>query len=97
MKVQNMESSNGNIIPNQFVIEDAIITIDGEDFKGTMFQSYSSNIAFKMSGGYVFIDKNYWDDSRTTRKYRDMFLGESKKETESKIKAGEYLLTDLNQ
>lgn len=97
MKVQNMVSSNGDSIPNQFIIENTIITIDGDDYRGTMFQSYSSNIAFKMSGGYVFIDKNYWDYSTTTGKYRNMFLGESKKETESKIKTGEYVLTDLNQ
>ena len=30
------------------------------------------------------------------RKYRNQFLGETKKETEAKIKSGEYILTDLN-
>ena len=42
------------------------------------------------------LDTNYWDYSTTTGKYRNMFLGETRKETEKKIKSGEYVLTDLN-
>jgi hypothetical protein len=32
----------------------------------------------------------------TTGKYRNQFLGETKKDTEAKIKSGEYILADLN-
>lgn len=82
MKVENMESSNGNKVANQFVI-----TTD----EGQMFQSYNSNIAFLPSdGGKVVIGKN-WDYSNTTGKYRNLFLGETKKQTQAKIDSGEYI------
>ena len=45
--------------------------------------------------GLVFQSYNT-DYSVTTGKYRNQFLGETKKETEAKIKSGEYILTDLN-
>ena len=44
--------------------------------------------------GLVFQSYNT-DYSVTTGKYRNQFLGETKKETEAKIKSGEYILTDL--
>lgn len=86
LKVENMTSSNGNDIPNQFIIRTD---------KGTYFQSYQSIIAFK-SKGVVTLDRNKWDYSKTTGKYRNQFLGETKKETEAKIKSGTYKLDDLN-
>jgi hypothetical protein len=43
-----------------------------------------------------FLDKDSWDYSRTTGKYRNLFLEESKAETESKIKKGIYKLVGLN-
>ena len=88
--VQNMTSSKGNKIANQFII----------NFKNGMevFQSYDSTIAIKynMGGNDIILDKNYWDYSTTTGKYRNIFLDETKKVTERKIKTGEYLLDDLN-
>ena len=93
MKVRNMKSSRGNTIATQF-----IISVDTGDY----FQSYDSVIAFKPHpthlkyGKKVTLD-NKWDYSVTTGKYRNQFLGESKKETEKKIKSGEYILTDLNK
>jgi len=99
MKVKNMVSSKGNPVANQFIIENAVIDIyDGVKeiaTRGHMFRSYSSNIAFKCSRGY-FIDKNKWDYSTTTGKYRNQFLNETKKETQAKIDSGEYILTNLN-
>lgn len=86
-KVQNMRSSNGNDIPNQF----EIFTNEGK-----VFQSYSSIIAFIPRNGKTQLDINKWDYSNTTGKYRNQFLRETKKETEAKIKSGEYELTDLN-
>jgi len=88
--VENMTSSKGNKIANQFII----------NFKNGMqvFQSYNSTIAIKyyMGGNDIILDKNYWDYSTTTGKYRNIFLLETKKVTEHKIKTGEYLLDDLN-
>jgi coproporphyrinogen III oxidase len=87
MKVQNMTSRNGNDIPNQF----DIVADNGDRF----FQSYNS-IIVKRSKGKIYLDENKWDYSVTTGKYRNMYLGETKKETQTKIDSGEYILTDLN-
>lgn len=85
MKVSQFEGKNG-AVKNQFIIR------DGEKI---IFQSYDSVIAIK-SKGKVTLDENRWDYSVTTGKYRNQFLGESKTETERKIKAGTYKLADLN-
>lgn len=89
MKVYNMESRNGNKIANQFIID------DGE---WTYFQSYSSIIAKypNFDDRKIVLDINKWDYSVTTGKYRNIFLNETKSETEKKIKAGIYKLADLN-
>lgn len=87
MKVENMRSSRGNKVPNQFIITD-----NGDEY----FQSYRSIIA-KRSKGKIYLDDVFWDYSRTTGKYRNEFLGEGIAETRKKIKSGEYILTDLNQ
>jgi hypothetical protein len=86
IKVSNMQSSRGNNIPNQFIIT-------AKD--GIYFQSYKSIIAFK-SKGKIYLDNYCWDYSKTTGKYRNIFLNETKKDTENKIKNGEYILTNLN-
>ena len=87
MKVQNMTSNNGNKIANQFVIYTD---------NGSIFQSYNSTIV-KIDSGKTYLDKNTWDYSKTTGKYINIFLNESKKDTEEKIKSCEYILTDLNK
>jgi hypothetical protein len=96
MKVENMTSNKGNKIANQF-----IITNDNEEY----FQSYKSVIAKKVTNYFfnyeqkeekIYLDEKYWDYSVTTGKYRNIFLNETKKETEKKIKDGTYILTDLN-
>ena len=99
MKVENIESNNGNKIANQFVITDNHEMGNKIEY----FQSYNSMIAKKIyndTGGYVvetFLDKKYWNYSNTTGKYRNIFLGETIKDTKKKIKSGEYILTDLNK
>ena len=85
--VRNMINSRGNAVRNQF-----IVTVDG---KGTFFQSYRTVIAGKTPEGIV-LDRDSWDYSVTTGKYRNQCLRETKKETEAKIKSGEYKLVDLN-
>ncbi len=79
--------ANINNRPNQFII-------DTEE--GLFFQSYKSLIAFINNEGQVFLDKNYWDYSSTTGRYRNVFLGEDIHETRRKIRSGEYKLVALN-
>ena len=85
---KTVKVTNINGRPNQFEIED----VQGRRY----FQSYDSTIIYITTQGSVNLDKKYWDYSRTTGKYRNIFLGETKKETEQKIKSGEYQLLDLN-
>jgi hypothetical protein len=85
--VTNMTSNRGNKIANQFIIYTT---------EGSIFQSYNSTIV-KIENGKTYLDLNKWDYSKTTGKYRNIFLNENKKQTEQKIKNGEYILTDLNK
>ncbi len=85
--VTNMVSNKGNKIANQFIIYTT---------EGSIFQSYNSTIV-KIENGKTYLDLNKWDYSKTTGKYRNIFLNENKKQTEEKIKSGEYILTDLNK
>jgi len=81
----------------QFHVKNQFIIFTPE---ATFFQSYHLIIVkmdFDDNGKRrVTLDKNAWDYSKTTGKYRNLFLGESKKETKTKIKSGEYILADLN-
>ena len=85
-KTTNMISNKGNKIANQFIIYTT---------EGSIFQSYNSTIV-KIENGKTYLDLNKWDYSKTAGKYRNIFLNENKKQTEEKIKNGEYILTDLN-
>lgn len=98
-----MKVENFNGVKNQFIIHDYKIGCE----KGIMFQSYNSLIAFipydmslQVSGfphQRIRLDREKWDYSKTTGKYRNIFLSETKKETEKKIKSGKYILTNLNE
>jgi hypothetical protein len=83
-----MTSDRGNLIPNQFEIRTD---------KGVYFQSYNSIIVFIDKKRQTYLDPYYWDYSRTTGKYRNIFLGENIAETRQKIKSKEYKLKDLNK
>ena len=99
MKVENMTSGNGNKIANQFIITDEGHGALGNFINRVVFQSYDSVIVRKTNWeGKIKteLDEKYWDYSKTTGKYRNLFLAESTKETEKKIASGEYILTDLN-
>jgi len=89
VKVENITSSRGNKVPNQFIFTDEI----GNKY----FQSYSSVIAKINPLDQIYLDQKYWNYSNTTGKYRNIFLGETIKDTRAKIKSGEYILTDLNK
>ena len=86
MKITNLTSNKGNTIANQFQIRTET---------ALYFQSYDS-IIVKIENGQTFLDINFWDYSKTTSKYRNIFLSEDKKRTEKKIKEGIYILTNLN-
>jgi len=86
--VENMKSNQGSKVPNQLII----ITEEG-----VYFQSYETIIAFKPTNrGKIQLDKNSWDYSATTGRYRNEFLEEGIAETRKKIASGEYELVDLN-
>ena len=88
MQVIQMHSPKSyNPVANQYKIHD--------NFGNTFFQSYRSLIAKITATGQIFLDKNYWDYSRTTGKYRNIFLSETMAETKKRIKSGEYKLVDL--
>jgi len=99
MKIKNMINKNYKAIANQFIIEEEGRGALGNFKTRTTFQSYSSIIAIKTvweDDLKIELDRDKWDYSTTTGKYRNQFLGETKKETERKIKSGEYVLADLN-
>ena len=88
IQVSQMSSPRtGNPIANQFEIYTK---------KGLYFQSYSTLIAFKPNEGKLKLDKDYWDYSRTTSKYRNKFTGLDTKETKKAIQEKEITLTNLN-
>ena len=67
-------------VKNQFIIRD-----NGNEY----LQSYNSIIVKRDINNKITLGQN-WDYSKTTGKYRNLYLGETKKETESKIKSGTY-------
>ena len=100
IKVEYFKNRQGKTIPNQLIVREITNEMSGNGIE--YFQSYGSVIA--MRGAFeagerdrkVTLDVNKWDYSTTTGKYRNQFLGETKAETERKIKSGEYTLADLN-
>ena len=74
-------------VKNQFIITTG---------KGRYFQSYDSIIAFIPNKGPIELDVVYYNYSNTTSKYLNRFLGNTSKETKSKLIRGEYKLTNLN-
>ena len=103
MKVENMTSStnsSGHKVANQFIITDEENKMSGNSVK--YFQSYDFIIAKRdkfragVTKRQVWLDVNKWDYCKITDKYRNIFLGETKAETQKKIDSGEYVLIDLN-
>ena len=84
--VTTLKTTSGNNAENQFEIKIGDIRI---------FQSYNAIIA-KIENGKTTLDEEFWNYSRTTAKYRTIFLGENRIETQKKIDSGEYKLENLN-
>jgi len=86
-KAYSMTSPSGHsIVANQIVIRTGTMDV---------FQSYNTTIAIRQNGE-ITLDRNSWDYSTTTGKYRNQFLGEDKEATRKKIESGEYKLANLN-
>jgi len=100
MKIYNLKSPRtGKPVANQFIAEEEGRGANGNFLFREIFQSYDSVIAEKITWSDrtdIMLDSEKWDYSVTTGKYRNQFLGESKKETEAKIKSGVYKLDNLN-
>ena len=100
-KVQNMTSNaTGRAIPNQFIITEYGRGSLGNFLRRETFQSYNSIIVIVTTWAdetRIELDVDKWDFSRTTGRYRNQFLGVTRRETEKKIKSGEYKLAKLNQ
>ena len=62
-----------------------------------VFQRYETIIVLKdKKNNEIYLDKNAWDYSNTTSRYRKLYLNEDTKTTKEKIKKGIYILEDLN-
>ena len=87
--VENIISSKGNKVANQF-----IITTE----EGQFFKSYDSIIAFKPNDPMqpIELDCMKWDYSRTTSKYRNLFLNCDTKDIKQMNKDGDLIFINLN-
>lgn len=100
MKIEQMKSPrSGRPVANQFIISETGNGANGNFIRRETFQSYQTIIATKTiwtDETRIELDKDAWNYSVTTRKYRNEFLGEGTEDTRKKIKRGEYLLANLN-
>lgn len=93
VSVRPMTSRGGNELANQQIMSDPA---------GETFVSYGTKIAYRSHKHYedgerrIVLDKNYWDYSRTTSKYRNEFLGFGVDECRRRISNGKIELADLN-
>jgi len=91
VKVYNLESPrSGNPVPNQYEIR-----IGNKIY----FQSYNSIIC-KIQDGKIYLDSYYWNYSRTTSKYLNIFLNSFLRDPfniKDKIAQKEFKLTNLNR
>jgi len=85
--VVNMKSNNNNSIPNQFILYFA---------NGEIFQSYNSIIIIKLYDVDTYYLGEDYKYSKTTAKYRNLFLKKDTKEIEEDIKNKKaFVIEDL--
>jgi len=89
MKVENMVSQAGNPVPNQFIIRD--------DKGNRIFQSYNVIVAKVDKEGQIHLDSRYWDYSRTTTRYLNIFLRAKPGELKRAVREGKIVPEDLNK
>jgi hypothetical protein len=93
VSVRPMTSRGGSELANQQILSDPA---------GETFVSYGTKIAYRSHKRYnngeprIVLDKDYWDYSRTTSKYRNEFLGFGIDECRRRISDGRIELLDLN-
>jgi hypothetical protein len=89
-----LKTAQGNNAANQYINTDA----RHNGVSGYMFESYGTAIAFKPNGNNpkILLDRDCWDYSATTGRYRNQFLNEGIAETRKKIANGTYVLAKLN-
>jgi len=98
-KVTQMTGRTGKPVANQFIIFDSECNDGMHTTPVEYFQSYKTVIAktcFEDGKRVTYLDRNAWDYSVTTSKYRNQFLGCGTAEVKRRIKAGTYRLADLN-
>lgn len=78
---------SGSPVANQFEVETP---------EGRYFQSYHTMIAFRDHSGNLTLDRDGWEYSTTTAKYRNQFTGLTTAETRRMVKDGTIKLDDLN-
>ena len=88
MRVKNLTSRNGNLVPNQFKIHKN---------NNVFFQSYDTIIAKIDKKGKTILDNNALNYSDTTSKYLYRFLGYDRKEILERIKDKRIILKNLNK
>lgn len=96
-----MKISNEWGVPNQFLIYEEGRGALGNFIQRETFQSYKTIIAVITTWADgekdVVLDRDNWDCSNTTDKYRNKFLRLDKKETLANIKDGTIKLDNLNK
>jgi hypothetical protein len=89
MEIRNLVGNDGDI-PNQYLIN------DGNDIYYKSYDTIIIKITYINDKKTVYLSREYWNFSKTTNKYRNLFLGKTTKEIQELIKSGEYILTELN-
>lgn len=96
MAIQKVEKVSAKLMlsPRKRLIPHTMIITTEQ---GQYLQSFDKIVCFKpFSDNPVLLDRKSWKKSKTTTKYRNVFLHEDKKTTEEKIRQGVYKLIDLN-
>ena len=86
MIINNMKSNKERTVPNQYVIRLNNCSV---------FQSYATVIAIHdYDLDEVYLNKEYYNYSKTTSRYRNKYLGLNTKQIEQKIKSKEFVLVN---
>ena len=75
------------MLVNQFKVKNQFVLKDNEG--NEYLQTYNSIIVKRDINNNITLGSD-WDYSKTTGKYRNLYLNETKKETEAKIASGKY-------
>lgn len=85
--VTAMVNSNGNAVKNQLIII--------EDDGSVVFQSYKTRIVRIAKDGTTTLDPEH-NCTKTTTRYRNMFLKQTSAQVSACIKDGTYKIEELN-